>query len=130
MLGLIILSCLPFAPQLTARVGKLQQTSSLSGSTPKKENYPGWSGGDWQSEKCSLQSKRATVIETVVDVGVGYVLSWIVSMLVLVPLGIQSIAGEPVSVTVALISLIYVAVSLVRKYWIRRIYERYFRKNP
>ena len=127
MLGLIILRCLPSGPQLTERVGKLQQTNSLSGSTPKKENYPGWSGGDWPSEKCSLQSKRATVIETVVDVGVGYVLSWIVSMLVLVPLGIQPIAGEPVSVTVALISLIYVAVSLVRKYWIRRIYERYFR---
>ena len=128
MLGLIILRCLPSGPLLTARVGKLQQTSSLSGSTPKKENYPGWSGGDWQSENYSLQqSKRATVIETVVDVGVGYVLSWIVSMLVLVPLGIQPIAGEPVSVTVALISLIYVAVSLVRKYWIRRIYERYFR---
>tara|TARA_Y100001963_G_scaffold154621_1_gene243803 strand:- start:1063 stop:1359 length:297 start_codon:yes stop_codon:yes gene_type:complete len=96
---------------------------------PKKENCPGWSVGDLQSENYSLQSKRATVIETVVDVGVGYILSWIVSMLVLVPLGIQSIAGEPVSVTVALISLIYVAVSLVRKYWIRRIYERYFRKN-
>ena len=75
------------------------------------------------------QSIKGTVIETVVDVGVGYVLSWIVSMLVLVPLGIQPIAGEPITITVALISLIYVAVSLVRKYWIRRIYERYFRKN-
>ncbi len=61
------------------------------------------------------------------DLGVGYVLSWGVSMLMLVPLGIGSIAGEPVGVTVALISLVYVVVSFIRKYIIRRCYERFFR---
>ena len=74
-----------------------------------------------------LVSHRAKGIGPVVDVGVRCILSWIVSMLVLVPPGIQPIAGEPVSVTVALISLIYVVAFLVRKYWIGRIYERYFR---
>jgi hypothetical protein len=74
-----------------------------------------------------MQSKKGTLVETIADVGSGFIISYIISLAILIPLNIGSIAGESAGVTIALISLVYTIAAIARKYIIRRVYERYFR---
>jgi len=74
-----------------------------------------------------MQSKKGTIVETLIDVGSGFIISYLISLAILIPLGIGSIAGESVGVTLALVSLVYTIAAIARKYVIRRLYERYFR---
>lgn len=74
-----------------------------------------------------MQSKKGTLVETFADVGSGFIISYLISLAILIPLGIGSIAGESAGVTVALISMVYTVAAIARKYIIRRVYERYFR---
>jgi hypothetical protein len=76
--------------------------------------------------KCDLDSKKKSVIETIIDIVIGFLLFLPVNFFVL-PLFVDQIANQEV-VGVLSISCIYMSIALIRKYTLRRWFERMRKK--
>ena len=70
-----------------------------------------------------MQTKRHSVIEVVSNVGSGYFLAMVLNLLFL-PLFVVQIANQDI-LTAALIGLVYMAVSMVRGFGFRRMFNRW-----
>lgn len=69
-----------------------------------------------------LDSKRRSAFETIIDVITGFVIYLPVNYFIL-PIFAYGIIDQNI-ITMLLISLIYMSIALVRKFSIRRIFER------
>ena len=78
---------------------------------------------DIEKEKKEVDSRKRSAIETVIDVILGFMIFVPVNYLVL-PLFVEQIAGYDI-VGMLTISAIFTAISLVRKYAIRRWFENH-----
>ena len=78
---------------------------------------------DIEKEKIEVDSRKRSAIETVIDVILGFMIFVPVNYLVL-PLFVEQIAGYDI-VGMLTISAIFTAISLVRKYAIRRWFENH-----
>ena len=78
---------------------------------------------DIEKEKTEVDSRKRSVIETVIDVILGFLIFVPVNYLVL-PLFVEQIAGYDI-VGMLTISAIFTLISLVRKYAIRRWFENH-----
>ena len=78
---------------------------------------------DIEKEKIEVDSRKRSVIETVIDVILGFMIFVPVNYLVL-PLFVDQIAGYDI-VGMLTISAIFTSISLVRKYAIRRWFENH-----
>jgi len=76
--------------------------------------------------KPKLDSRKKSITETVIDVSTGFVIFLPVNFFVL-PLFVDEIASQSI-IGVLSISGIYTSIALVRKYTLRRLFER-MRKN-
>ena len=76
--------------------------------------------------KPKLDSRKKSITETVIDVFTGFVIFLPVNFFVL-PLFVDEIASQSI-IGVLSISGIYTSIALVRKYTLRRLFER-MRKN-
>ena len=72
--------------------------------------------------KSKLDSKKKSITETIIDVSTGFVLFLPVNFFVL-PLFVDEIASQSI-IGVLSISGIYTSIALVRKYTLRRLFER------
>ena len=73
-----------------------------------------------------LDSKRKSIVETIVDIVIGFLLFLPVNFFVL-PLFIDQIASQDI-LGVLSISFIYMSIALLRKYTLRRLFERMRKK--
>ena len=73
-----------------------------------------------------LDSKRKSIVETIVDIVIGFLLFLPVNFFVL-PLFIDQIASQDI-LGVLSISFIYMSIALLRKYTLRRWFERMRKK--
>jgi|TARA_R110000824_G_scaffold80999_9_gene203489 hypothetical protein len=71
-------------------------------------------------------SRRKSLMETIMDVGLGLIISTIINFTIL-PLYVEGIAEREI-LTMAQISLWYTLIALVRRYMFRRLFEG-FRKT-
>ena len=71
-----------------------------------------------------MQSKRESMIETLTNVGMGWLISFIASMLVLPLFGYNINLTDGI-----LISIIFTIISIVRGYLIRRFFNSKERKH-
>ena len=72
--------------------------------------------------KSKLDSRKKSITETVIDVFTGFVIFLPVNFFVL-PLFVDEIASQSI-IGVLSISGIYTSIALVRKYTLRRLFER------
>ena len=72
--------------------------------------------------KSKLDSRKKSVIETIIDVSTGFVIFLPVNFFVL-PLFVDEIASQSI-IGILSISGIYTSIALVRKYTLRRLFER------
>jgi len=72
--------------------------------------------------KPKLDSRKKSITETVIDVFTGFVIFLPVNFFVL-PLFVDEIASQSI-IGVLSISGIYTSIALVRKYTLRRLFER------
>ena len=72
--------------------------------------------------KSKLDSRKKSITETVIDVSTGFVLFLPVNFFVL-PLFVEEIASQSI-IGILSISGIYTSIALVRKYTLRRLFER------
>jgi len=66
-------------------------------------------------------SRKKSMNETLLDVGVGFVISTVLNYLVLPPFG-QGIIRQDI-MTMIWLSLIYTIFSIIRRYGMRRLFE-------
>ena len=72
--------------------------------------------------KSEIDSKKKSITETIIDVSTGFVLFLPVNFFVL-PLFVDEIASQSI-LGILSISGIYTSIALVRKYTLRRLFER------
>ena len=72
--------------------------------------------------KSKLDSRKKSITETVIDVFTGFVIFLPVNFFIL-PLFVDEIASQSI-IGVLSISGIYTSIALVRKYTLRRLFER------
>ena len=72
--------------------------------------------------KSKLDSRKKSITETIIDVSTGFVIFLPVNFFVL-PLFVDEIASQSI-IGVLSISGIYTSIALVRKYTLRRLFER------
>ena len=72
--------------------------------------------------KSKLDSRKKSITETIIDVSTGFVLFLPVNFFVL-PLFVDEIASQSI-IGILSISGIYTSIALVRKYTLRRLFER------
>lgn len=65
------------------------------------------------------QSQRMSVLETCVSTSSGFVISWAILWMLAGSLGWSTSVGRNTGVT-----LVFTAASLVRGYWVRRLFNR------
>ena len=76
--------------------------------------------------KTKLDSNKKSVVETVVDIVMGFLLFLPVNFFVL-PLFVDQIANQEITGVLS-ISCIYMSIALIRKYTLRRWFERMRKK--
>ncbi len=76
--------------------------------------------------KTKLDSNKKSVVETVVDIVIGFLLFLPVNFFVL-PLFVDQIANQEITGVLS-ISCIYMSIALIRKYTLRRWFERMRKK--
>ena len=77
------------------------------------------------------QSKVNSAIETIISVGVGYIISLLLNLYFL-PFFVEDISNQ-IFTTAIIIGLVYTGVSLIRSYCFRRFFEKRaerYNKNP
>ena len=67
-----------------------------------------------------MQSKKESIIETAVQMGVGFILSLLWQLYILRFLGYQITVTESIGVTIS-----FLVISTIRSYSIRRLFVRY-----
>tara|TARA_Y100001949_G_C15775640_1_gene238377 strand:- start:116 stop:346 length:231 start_codon:yes stop_codon:yes gene_type:complete len=72
--------------------------------------------------KSEIDSRKKSITETIIDVSTGFVLFLPVNFFVL-PLFVDEIASQSI-IGILSISGIYTSIALVRKYTLRRLFER------
>ena len=72
--------------------------------------------------KSKLDSRKKSITETIIDVSTGFVIFLPVNFFVL-PLFVDEIASQSI-IGILSISGIYTSIALVRKYTLRRLFER------
>tara|TARA_B100000470_G_scaffold51235_1_gene38384 strand:+ start:724 stop:954 length:231 start_codon:yes stop_codon:yes gene_type:complete len=72
--------------------------------------------------KSEIDSKKKSITETIIDVSTGFVIFLPVNFFVL-PLFVDEIASQSI-IGILSISGIYTSIALVRKYTLRRLFER------
>lgn len=72
-----------------------------------------------------MQTPRQSVVETVVSVAIGLVVAFTVNMLVLPAFGFEATAGDSIG-----IAAIFTAVSVVRGYLVRRMFNHLHKPEP
>ena len=72
--------------------------------------------------KSKLDSRKKSITETIIDVFTGFVIFLPVNFFIL-PLFVDEIASQSI-IGVLSISGIYTSIALVRKYTLRRLFER------
>ena len=72
--------------------------------------------------KSEIDSRKKSITETIIDVSTGFVLFLPVNFFVL-PLFVDEIASQSI-LGILSISGIYTSIALVRKYTLRRLFER------
>ena len=75
-----------------------------------------------EKAKINLDSKRKSMTETFIDISTGFVLFLPVNFFVL-PLFVDEIASQSV-IGILSLSCIYTSIAIVRKYTLRRWFER------
>ena len=68
------------------------------------------------------QTKISSAVETIISVGVGYIISLMLNLYFL-PLFVVDISNQILS-TAIIIGLVYTVVSLIRSYCFRRFFEK------
>jgi polyferredoxin len=68
------------------------------------------------------QSKVNSAVETIISVGVGYIISLLLNLYFL-PIFVVDISNQILS-TAIIIGLVYTGVSLIRSYCFRRFFEK------
>ena len=76
--------------------------------------------------KTKLDSNKKSVVETVVDIVIGFLLFLPVNFFVL-PLFVDQLANQEITGVLS-ISCIYMSIALIRKYTLRRWFERMRKK--
>jgi len=76
--------------------------------------------------KTKLDSNKKSIVETVVDIVIGFLLFLPVNFFVL-PLFVDQIANQEITGVLS-ISCIYMSIALIRKYTLRRWFERMRKK--
>ena len=76
--------------------------------------------------KTKLDANKKSVVETVVDIVIGFLLFLPVNFFVL-PLFVDQIANQEITGVLS-ISCIYMSIALIRKYTLRRWFERMRKK--
>lgn len=66
------------------------------------------------------QSRKASALEALANVALGYILAVLTQMLIFPLFDLEVTLGENLS-----IGLAFVAVSLLRSYWLRRLFDRF-----
>ena len=74
-----------------------------------------------KGEKIDTDSRKKSLLETLVDIIIGFLLFLPVNFFVL-PLFVDQIASQDI-LGVLSISVIYMSIALVRKYVLRRVFE-------
>ena len=71
-----------------------------------------------------MQSRKHSILETVLNTLSGFIISWIMTLLVLPLFGFNVTAGQGFTITV-----IYTIVSVVRSYFWRRLFNRLHKRG-
>ena len=76
-----------------------------------------------KGEKIDTDSRKKSLLETLIDIIIGFLLFLPVNFFVL-PLFVDQIASQDI-LGVLSISVIYMSIALVRKYVLRRVFESF-----
>ena len=71
-----------------------------------------------------MQSRKHSIIETILNTLSGFIISWVMTLMVLPWFGFNITAGQGFTITV-----IYTVVSVIRSYFWRRLFNRLHKKG-